>query len=51
MELFQSVVSELVEAFRTGEGVDLIRDSVRMVTQELIQTEATDPFSLGTAWW
>jgi putative transposase len=30
----------LLEAFRAGEGVDLIRESVRMVLQELIETEA-----------
>ncbi len=31
MALSQSAVSELLEAFRTGDGVDLIRESVRMV--------------------
>ena len=35
----QSVASELLEAFRAGEGVDLIRESVRLVMQELIETE------------
>lgn len=30
MALSKSAVSELLEAFRTGEGVDLIRESVRM---------------------
>jgi putative transposase len=42
MALSQSAVSELLEAFRAGEGVDLIRESVRMVLQELIETEASD---------
>jgi putative transposase len=42
MALSQSVVSELLEAFRAGEGVDLIRESVRMVMQELIEAEATE---------
>ena len=42
MALSQSAVSELLEAFRAGEGVDLIRESVRMVMQELIETEATE---------
>jgi hypothetical protein len=28
MALSESAVSELLEAFRTGEGVDLIRESV-----------------------
>jgi hypothetical protein len=31
MVLSQSVASELLEAFRAGEGVDLIRESVRLV--------------------
>jgi hypothetical protein len=30
MALSQSAVSELLEAFRTGEGVGLIRESVRL---------------------
>jgi Transposase, Mutator family len=42
MTLSQSAVSELLEALRTGEAVDLIRESVRMVLQELIEAEATD---------
>jgi transposase-like protein len=42
MALSQSAVSELLDAFRTGDGVDLIRESVRMVMQELIETEATE---------
>lgn len=42
MALSQSALSELLDAFRAGEGVDLIRESVRMVMQELIETEATE---------
>jgi putative transposase len=42
MALSQSAVSELLDAFRTGDGVDLIRASVRMVMQELIEAEATE---------
>ena len=42
MALSQSVASELLEAFRAGEGVDLIRESVRLVMQELIETEASE---------
>src|SRR4051794_35582828 len=42
MALSQSAVSELLEAFRAGEGVDLIRESVLMVLQELIETEAAE---------
>jgi len=42
MTLDQSVLSELLDAFRAGDGVDLIRDAVRLVLQELIETEAVD---------
>jgi putative transposase len=42
MALSQSVVSELLEAFRAGEGVDLIRESVQLVLQNLIETEAAE---------
>jgi putative transposase len=42
MALSQSVASELLEAFRAGEGVDLIRESVRLVMQELVETEASE---------
>jgi putative transposase len=47
MALSQSVVSELLEAFRAREGVDLIRESVRLVMQELIETEATQQIGAG----
>ena len=42
MALSQPVASELLEAFRAGEGVDLVRESVRLVMQELIETEASE---------
>jgi putative transposase len=42
MALSESAVSELLEAFRSGQGVDLIRESVRMVLQELIEAEAAE---------
>jgi putative transposase len=42
MALSQSVVSELLDAFRAGDGVDLIREAVQLVLQELIETEATE---------
>ena len=42
MALSQSVLSDLLDAFRAGEGVDLIRDAVQLVLQELIETEATE---------
>jgi transposase-like protein len=32
----------LLEAFRAGDGVDLIRDAVRVALQELIEIEATE---------
>ena len=38
MTQVQSAVSDLLEAFRAGEGVDLVRESVRIVLQELIDT-------------
>ena len=41
MALSESALSELLEALRTGDAVDLIRESVRMVMQELIDAEAT----------
>jgi putative transposase len=47
MALPKSAVSELLEAFRTGEGVELIRESVRMVMQELIEAEATEKIGAG----
>ena len=40
MALSQSVLSELLDAFRAGEGVDLIRDAVQL--QERIEVEATE---------
>jgi transposase-like protein len=42
MALSESAVSALLEVLRTGDAVDLIRESVRMVLQELIETEASD---------
>ena len=41
MTLDHSAVVELLEAFRSGEGIDLVRESVRLVMQELIETEAS----------
>jgi putative transposase len=42
MALSESVLSDLLGAFRAGEGVDLIRDAVQLVLQELIEVEATE---------
>ncbi|MDJ0771551.1 MAG: IS256 family transposase [Ilumatobacter sp.] len=47
MALSQSAVSELLEAFRAGDGVDLIRESVRLVLQELIEVEAAAEIGAG----
>ena len=47
MALSQSVVSELLEAFRAGEGVDLIRESVQLVLQELIEAETSERIGAG----
>ncbi len=47
MTLSQSVASELLEAFRAGEGVDLIRESVRLVMQDLIEVDATEQIGAG----
>ena len=41
-------VSGLLDAFRVGDGVYLIRESVRLVMQELIDVEATE-FTVRTA--
>ena len=41
MALDESALSELLAAFRAGEGIDLVREAVRLVMQELIETEAT----------
>jgi putative transposase len=37
MALSQSVLSDLLDAFRAGEGVELILDAVQLVLQELIE--------------
>ena len=47
MALSQSAVSELLEAFRAGDGVDLVRESVRMVMQELIEAATTQHIGAG----
>lgn len=47
MALSQSALSELLDAFRAGDGVDLVRESVHMVMQELIEAEATERIGAG----
>jgi hypothetical protein len=50
MALSQSALSELLEAFRAGEGVDLIRDAVRVALQELIELEAEQVIGADRPW-
>jgi putative transposase len=47
MALSQSAVSELAAALKSGDGVDLVRDAVRFVFQELIEAEATETIGAG----
>jgi putative transposase len=47
MALDQSVLSALLDAFQSGEGLDLIKESVRTVYQELIETELTSAIGAG----
>jgi putative transposase len=42
MALDESALPELLDALRAGDGIDLIRDAVRLVMQELIELEVTD---------
>ncbi len=47
MALEQSDLSELLAALKSGDGVDLVRDAVRLVLQELIEAEATAVIGAG----
>src|SRR3954467_15904541 len=47
MALTESAVSDLLDAFRAGDGVELIRDAVTMVLQELIEVEAAEHIGAG----
>lgn len=47
MTLSQSALSDLLDALRSGEGVDLIRESIRIVMQELIEAEAAERIGAG----
>jgi putative transposase len=42
MALPQFALSGLLDAFRAGDGVDLVRAAVRLVLQELIELEAAE---------
>lgn len=41
MTLSQSVLSELLDAIRAGDGLDLAREAFRLIAQEIIELEAT----------
>ena len=47
MALDESALPELLDALRAGDGVNLIRDAVRLVMQELIELEATEHIGAG----
>jgi len=47
MALNQSALSELANALKSAEVVDLVRDAVRLVYQELIEAEATAAIGAG----
>ena len=47
MALDESALPELLDALRAGDGVNLIRDAVRLVMQELIELEATETIGAG----
>ena len=38
----EHALPELLDALRSGDGIDLIRDAVRLVMQELVELEVTD---------
>ena len=42
MALDESALPELLDALRAGDGVNLIRDAVRLVMQELIELEVAE---------
>lgn len=47
MAMSQSALSDLLEAFRSGEGVNLIHDAVQAALQELIEVEAASVIGAG----
>src|SRR5690606_10640672 len=47
MALSKSALSELLEVFRAGEGVDLIREAVQVALQEMIELEAAQVIGAG----
>src|SRR3954466_7478982 len=47
MALDESALPELLDALRAGDGVNLIRDAVGLVMQELIELEAAEHIGAG----
>jgi len=47
MALDQSALSDLAAALRSGEVIDLVREAVRIVCQELVEAEATAKIGAG----
>lgn len=48
MALDEPALPELFDALRAADGVDLIRDAVRLVMQELIELEVADAIGAAT---
>jgi putative transposase len=47
MALSQSALNELLDAIRSGEGDDTLREAMRLVLQELIELEASQTIGAG----
>jgi len=47
MALSQSVLSELTDALRSADGLDLVREAVRLVFQELVEAELAEKIGAG----
>ena len=47
MALSESAVSALLEAFRVGEGTDLVRELAQWALQQLIDAEASETIGAG----
>src|SRR3989304_5291569 len=47
MALSQSALSELLDAIRAGDGIDVMREAMALVPQELIELEAAQTIGAG----
>ena len=47
MALYQSALSELLDAIRAGGSLDVMREAMTLVLQELIEAEATQAIGAG----